>query len=172
MSIAQQHIQELLSKAYISAVVAGAGYILAPPAQPEYGIDGMIHAVRYRRGKLYQTPDGVALQIKSTTDYFFRRNQVIYEMDVDAYNKIARDPNEPEENPTILLLYCMPEDPERWLSLGEDELILRQCCYWHYEENYCSDNRSTKIVYLNKSNVFDILAVARLYNEYRKYQKP
>lgn len=172
MSITDQHIKEILSRTYIAAIVARAGFILGPPAQPEYGIDGMLHGVKYKNGKRCQTPDAVALQIKSTVDYSFRGEQVIYEMEIDAYNKIARDPEDPDEAPTILLLFCMPRNPIKWLSSGENGLFMRHCCYWYCESDFCSNHHRSMTISIPRSNMFNASAVSHIYTEYRKYKQP
>jgi hypothetical protein len=39
----------------------------------------------------------------------------------------------------------LPNDPDRWMTHSEDELLLRQCCYWHLVGNTQTDNASIVI---------------------------
>ena len=51
----------------------------------------------------------------------------------------------------------LPRDKERWVTITEDELVLRHRAYWlnlkGFEE---TDNRSSVTVRIPRSNLFDV----------------
>lgn len=103
MLLPRSHIQERLSVAYVSAVVARAGLKIMGLYEREYGIDAYVQGFKQlRNGEI--TEDGPILecQIKSSTTSKNRNGLIIYDMEVSAYNKLVSSEGR------ILLLYCMP----------------------------------------------------------------
>lgn len=88
MGMPLSHRQELLHRAYVSAIVALAGMKLTW-GDPEYGVDCSVQDV-----KTFVTPHGtkisevsgaiLQLQLKSTMRWQLRRNHVVYDMEADA----------------------------------------------------------------------------------------
>ena len=65
--------------------------------------------------------------------------------------------------PKILVVFIMPKDPEKWVILSEDEMLLRRCAYW------CSllglpesKNEKVQDIVLSRKNVFDGKALYNL----------
>jgi len=58
--------------------------------------------------------------------------------------------------PRILVVFVMPKDPARWLSLSEDELVLRRCVYWCSLLGLSdSQNEAYQEVNIERKNVFN-----------------
>jgi len=51
-------------------------------------------------------------------------------MEVRTFNHLVRIAAELGACPTVLLLLCLPDGPDNWLSHSSDQLILRRCCYY------------------------------------------
>jgi len=166
MPIPLEHIQETLSVAYVSAVVARAGYSFWPQPPTEYGTDGFIQKVRkLANGKYHATGDGVMIQLKASITSEMRGGDIVYDMKLDAYNKLAEWEG---ETPCILILCCMPRDADHWLQHGEDMLALKRCCYWKHITDPPSKNSSGKTIYIPRTQVFDINAVSYIFDTFRK----
>jgi len=57
----------------------------------------------------------------------------------------------------------MPDDPNEWLRLDSNELVLRRCMYWHsLAKEIDSGNTTNTTVYIPRSNVLDVNELQRL----------
>jgi hypothetical protein len=168
MPLPETHIQERLSVAYVSAVVSRAGYVFWLPPATEYGTDGMIQKVYYTNGTYCGAGDGVFIQIKATVDYAIIGESIHYEMEVSAFNKLARRLEDDAREPILLILYCMPRDHGLWLENDQDRLFLRHCCYWKHVTERPSNNRRSFTIQIPRSQQLNIGAVEHIYQTYRK----
>lgn len=151
MGMPRSHKQELLHRAYVSAVVAIAGLKLTW-GEPEYGVDCSMQDV-----KTFVTPRGIKrnevsgpilqFQLKSTVRWELRRNQIIYDMEADAYNKLV------DSEGRLLILYCLPDNINDRICVKEEELILKKCCYWfHVTGSLCG--KTQKRIYIPSDQLF------------------
>ena len=139
--------KEALSRVYAHAVAARAGYVTANYDLDRDGIDLRIQAGGAMRPAL-------DLQLKATVNldalddgYFHfslkRRNYDLLRIET--------------QTPRLLVVLDLPRDKERWVTITEDELVLRRRGYWlnlkGLEE---TDNRSSVTVRIPVSNVFDV----------------
>jgi hypothetical protein len=169
MPIPIEHIQERLSVAYVSAVVARAGFCFWPQPPTEYGTDGFIQRVQKLPSGSYRgTGDSVMIQIKSSITTEVRGTNVVYDMKIDAYNKLAEWEG---ENPCILVLFCMPRDMDHWLCHDEDSLVMKRCCYWMHIADPPSTNASGKTILIPRNQAFDINAVPHIFETFRKLKR-
>lgn len=169
MPIPTEHIQERLSVAYVSAVVAKAGFSLWPGPSTEYGTDGLIQRIRkLPNGQFHGTGDGVMIQIKATIRSEIKATEVIYDMKIDAYNTLA---NWEGDLPCILVLLCLPRNINDWLYLDEDKLLLKRCCYWTQICDPPSKNGSQHRIRIPRTKIFDADAVSYLMNTGRSNEK-
>lgn len=156
MSITQQHRQEYLSRAYIQAVAAKAGYACARP-EPDYGLDLQIRDIdeEYISEKETNYDDyGYVLDVsaKSTYNFKINNNSINYNLDIKAYNNLVR---ENRGTPAILVLYCMPSDEDNWLLVQEDSTILQHCGYWlSLRGEKPSQNSTKQVVKIPKNQIF------------------
>lgn len=163
MAIPTTHQQERLSLAYVQAVVANAGAQLLEPTGHEYGIDAYIQGVRrLPNGKFHPTGFMVMAQIKSTITSTIREDVIVYDMEAEAYNKIAT-----MEGPTdcVLILCCLPRDSAEWLVANEDQLILKRCCYWMRIPKAPTTKSDSKRVFIPRTQTLTAEAVRRLLSE-------
>ncbi len=139
--------EEALSRVYAHAVAARAGYVTANYDLDRDGIDLRIQAGGAMRPAL-------DLQLKATVNlgapddgYFHfplkRRNYDLLRIET--------------QTPRLLVVLDLPRDKERWVTITEDELVLRRRAYWlnlkGFEE---TDNRSSVTVRIPRSNLFDV----------------
>jgi len=142
VSIPKSHIKERLSIAYVQAVTAIAGVKFFGDNVTEYGIDGYFQQIRRLPDGLYKEVGMyIQCQVKATTTSVIRKNKVVYDMRVKAYNKLVDVVD--DDPPTILILFRIPSDEEinTWLSLNDEQLVLRYCCYWDYIVGSRSENK-------------------------------
>ena len=142
--VSPNFMQEQLSFAYVRAVVFRSGFHLYEPVKDDHGIDGTIAS--YSRGM-----GRVDYQVKSTTHYATRNEEIVYQLRVEDYNRLITE----DDLPRILILFIMPDDDSWWLSHSPEELCLRKCAYWvSLMGQPPSDNKSTVQVSVPLANVF------------------
>lgn len=132
-SILEPSIKEDLSIAYVRAIAAKAGVSIQLFAR-DWGLDGSFQTVQRVQGGLITSGHPVDYQLKATELWEVRDGRVIYDLDIRAHNTLAERTirhHSEGANACVLLLYCLPDDPEAWLHVTEDSLILKKCCYWH-----------------------------------------
>lgn len=131
--IPASHRMERLSEAYVHAVMAMAGVKLFGTNVTEYGVDGYFQRIRrLKDGSYKETGVNFQIQVKATTRSFIRDSKVVYDIKVKAYNKLVDVAD--DDDPTIFVLFRIPPEKESntWLSLDDDTLVLKHCCYWDY----------------------------------------
>ena len=89
MALPKEHLMGQLHIAYVTAVTARAGATYNSIKQ-DYGVDGRIsEIVRLPNGKFTESNWLFNCQLKATTRFGIKNEQVSYEMDVDAYNRLV-----------------------------------------------------------------------------------
>ena len=158
MPIPPNLVKQELHFAYFRAVVADAGATAAPPT-PDIGIDFIVSGARIRNETKF-APTGLSFfcQLKSTTDWKIRGDYVVYEVNADAYNKLA----ELEKGLGILIVYALPQHGMSPLMVDESCLQLRKCCYWYHIPREPTLNCSSITIEIPRTQLFDRNAVAHL----------
>ena len=156
--LAHHFIQNDLSWAYLCAVVSHAGWRLSLPMRDDHGIDGTIEAPVRGMNK-------VDFQLKATTLYEIRGDDIVYDLRVENYNQLVAE----DGVPRILILFLMPNDPDQWLSHTEDELCLRKCAYWVSLMGLPpSSNTSSQRVRVPLANVFHPDGLQKMFDQVRR----
>ena len=144
---------EALSRVYVRAVAARAGY---DTAAPEFDRDSIDLTVRAGGG----VRPALDLQLKATTRlgapkdgaFRFPLKRKNYE-DLRAETRIPR----------LLIVLALPEDEREWMTMTPDKLILRKCAYWlnlrGWEE---TGNRTSVTVPVPEGNLFTVEALRDL----------
>lgn len=145
-------IKEELSVAYVRAVASRAGFAVEEVRRDRDSID--LHV--FARGVLDDGPvesPVLDVQLKSTArDLSADEAQIPYDLKVKNYNDLAR----PTLIPRILVVFFLPEDPQRWLTLTDKALVLRRSAYWmSLKGRPPTSNKDTARVHLLRSQVFD-----------------
>ena len=82
------HAKSILSKSYVNAIAAQAGYGCHFP-DPDYGIDAIVSEVQVLdNGKYVQTGCHFNVQIKASYNYQKRDDAIVYSLDRDAYQRL------------------------------------------------------------------------------------
>ena len=127
--ITEQHTKELLSRAFVLALAAKAGFNVSV-RELDYGVDATLCSVRVDAARRRRVEDGfsIHLQLKATIDWEIDDADVVYDLEAKTWNDmVVRD----ETRPLHLGLLCLDRDAGDWLSCVEERLILQRCCYWY-----------------------------------------
>jgi Domain of unknown function (DUF4365) len=119
---------ELLSKAYVRAVVAFAGGICVEPI-PDFGIDLTIHHVASETGQYTDEGALINLQLRSTTEATYDNDEDAYhyELDVKTYNHLRKTA---VRIPRLLILFVMPKEETIWVTQEREGMTIRNCAYY------------------------------------------
>lgn len=147
--------KEWLSRAFLIAVTATAGYSTEFVLNDRYGTDAVV-----REGGVT-----VDFQLKATASPVLTADALNFDLDVPTYNKL-RDPI--RSAPGYLLVVIVPTSPDDWLSHSDHELVLRHCGYWKDLTGAPETANLAKVRVrmpleniLNVSNMYSIMESAR-----------
>ena len=152
--------EEALSRAYVAAVAAGAGYTLAAEDFDRDGVDVQIHA----GGAMHPS---LGLQLKATAQVGTGATMATSVTPLRRRNYDLLQA--PALVPRLLVVLDLPDDEGQWLSVSVDKLVMRRCAYW---ANLCglpeTDNESSVTVTIGQRNRFDVENLRDLMNQARR----
>ena len=157
--LASTDIEEALSRVYVQAVAARAGYTTADYSQDRDGIDILIRA----GGKMRPAID---IQLKATINLGNPSNGFFhYPLRSENYNLLCG----PSQTPRLLVVLGLPRDRTEWLSITADELILRRSAYWsNFREHDETEIKSSITVHIPEQNLFNVDNLRMLMEQSRK----
>lgn len=84
--------------------------------------------------------------------------------------KNYRDLRVETQTPRLLVVFELPRDKARWMTVTAEELVLRRRAYWlNLQQEYAEDaGRQTVTVRIPEHNVFDVDALRELMEQSRK----
>jgi hypothetical protein len=154
--------QEALSRAYVRAIAARAG-VICGGTENDLGFDMLLRAVVMQDQQFWDSGPQIDVQFKSTTRAEMRESDVLYDLEVRAYDLLRQ---ETASRPRLLVLLVLPEDESLWLSQSVEELILRRCAYWMSLRGAApTRNQATVRIAIPRANVFSPEALQRLMAE-------
>lgn len=139
--------KEALSRAYVAAVAAGAGYVLAQQDFDRDGIDIQVRA----GGAMRPTLD---IQLKATVNLTLDGNDSFrYPLRRRNYDLLR----EASMAPRILVVLDLPEDEDSWINVSVDRLALKRCAYWVWlgDRPEVANSESVTIC-IFRMNLFDV----------------
>ena len=151
--------EEALSRAYVHAVAARAGYVTAVYEKDLDGIDLRIQAGGAMRPAL-------ELQLKATVNFGEPRDGCFhFPLKRRNYDLLRVE----TQTPRLLVVLDLPKDEREWVTLTEDELVMRRRAYWlnlrGFEE---TENRSSVTVRIPGGNLFDVASLHGLMEQSRE----
>ena len=151
--------KEALSRVYAKAIAAHAGYDALEYDLDRDGIDLRIQAGGAMR-------PAIELQLKATVN-LARRDDGCFHFRLKRRNyDLLRDAT---QTPRLLLVLDLPKEKSRWLTISEDELILRRRAYWLNLKGFVeSENQKTVTVRIPRGNVFDVVSLRALMEQSRE----
>lgn len=150
---------EALSRAYVAAVAASAGYVTAEQDFDRDGVDIQIRAGGSMRPSL-------DIQLKATIN--------LGEASAGVYRYPLKSRNygllrEPTMVPRILVLLALPSKESDWLNVTTDQLVLRRCAFWTSLLGEPErDTKETVTISVQDRNRFDVESLKALMEQARR----
>ena len=142
-----QDREEALSRVYMRAVAAYAGYTTSDNDFDRDGVDLRVHAGGAMR-------PAIDLQLKATINLAADQDDHYrFPMPRRNYDLLRAK----TLTPRLLAVLDLPKDENDWMTITTEELILRRCAYWlSLKDCPERDNTSSVTVYIPKTNVLDV----------------
>ncbi|MGB1242101.1 MAG: DUF4365 domain-containing protein [Chitinophagales bacterium] len=157
-----EQIKEQLSKAFLFAIASRLGCIVRDE-NLDLGVDVTIQFPfvlnRNQRKRFLGAGKSIYVQLKTTTmsHIVVEKESIKYDLEVKNFNDFidCKDFRKEDigEIPLILVLFILPDDPNEWLIVKEEELILRKFAFWYYpaEDAKKSTNKYKTRIRISKS---------------------
>ena len=145
-TLTEEHKKEALSRAFVQAVTAMAGIVWQLP-DFDYGVDGTFRQIAIRGNRRVVSGIGLDFQLKATHRWSLSEGNVRYELEAKTFSDLVQRRSVPG-SPLLLIVLCLPLEATDWMTLGEDQLILRHSAYWFIPNAAQPDtaNSSTKTI--------------------------
>ena len=162
-----EHIKEAISLRYIELIAAYNGYNTSVQSN-DYGEDLSIVEVGYRiengHERRSNTGREIKIQLKATTVNSIIETGNIIKYDLEAKNFNDLIERKDSAYPLILIVFILPKDKENWVSISNEELVVKKCAYWYFPENSetTTENTSTKRIEISKNNLFNTNTLTEL----------
>lgn len=173
MSITENHQKERYSLAYITAIIAKAGYNSSVP-EKDYGADVSASEIGERNkptsGKrLYQTGFSIDFQLKASKIWELQEGKIIYDLEVNNYNDLC---NRSEEGatPLALALLCLPRKGNFHPHNDHGSLRIKKAMYWYapFLSSQPTRNTSSVRIEIPTSQILTPIALQTLMKKYKE----
>ncbi|MDR2117151.1 MAG: DUF4365 domain-containing protein [Planctomycetaceae bacterium] len=153
-------IQSNLSFSYLHAVVSRAGGICEQTNRDadNMGIDARLTFSGKKKIKIID----INVQLKSIRQKpIIVDNKIHYSLTAKQFDKYTQK----STTPFLFILFHVPDNPKDWLSLSENELILKKCSYWTSLTGAppCEGNSTT--IFIPTKNLFSVEQLQTLINK-------
>jgi hypothetical protein len=162
--ITKEHSFEAASRAYLQALATGVRAKLATSDWLDYGMDGSFRWIHEFNGRRIDSPFPLEFQLKASTLWEVSGEEVVFDLDADAYNKVTYRNSRVGGIPMILVLMCVPRDGEGIVAVCEDALEIKKCCYWLLIKGDLTTNKSKKRIRIPRKQLLSIVELQRLLN--------
>ena len=150
--------EEALSCVYVRAIAARAGYTTSKLSLDRDGVDLQIQA----GGEMRPALD---LQLKATVNLERRDDgHVHFPLKRRNYDLLRME----TQTPRLLVVLDLPKDEARWMTVTEDELVLRHRAYWlNLQGREETENKASITVAIPKGNLFYVESLRCLMEQSR-----
>ena len=155
------HCKESLSRAYITAVVGRSRNNLSLGSTFDYGVDGTVKQLKRRGHRIMESGFSFDFQAKSSIDWSINGSDVVYDLEVKAYNDLVARAGT-GAIPYYLILLCLSPKNTDWLRVSADRLILRQLAVYHRISGPPSNNQYTHRIRIPSQNILRPGSVRRI----------
>lgn len=131
--------KELFSVAYLTALAAQVGLNHQVPTVDDDSIDISLMGRGYTG--LVRSPQ-IDIQLKCTSKYEIEGDSLKFDLKLKNYNDLR---GENVGNSRYLMVLVVPDEPEKWATIGEDNLTLQNSFYWTSLRFNRETTNSTKV---------------------------
>lgn len=150
--------EEALSRVYVHAIAARAGYMTSAPLPDRGGVDLRIQAGGGMRPAL-------DLQLKATFNLTRLGDGYIrFRLKSGDYNRLCCQ----TQTPSLLVVLNLPKDYKRWITVTENRLVLRHAAYWqNFQRSERTKNKKSITIRIPEENLFNVESLRCLMEQSR-----
>jgi hypothetical protein len=161
----QNEIQSELNRAYIHAAASRVCCACqwADRQTDNFGIDLTIRFkgdISTLQGLKVSQTVVFDVQLKSCSQsvQYDKQDRIIFDgLKKSCYDDLRNDNRNPS---AFLILFILPENPDEWLKLDEESLILQKCAYWVSLRGAPKCDTVTKRIFFPKKQLFNMEQLA------------
>lgn len=157
--LAENHIKEGLSRAYILAVAHRAGFNCSL-REFDYGLDGTFHDIRMVKNRRAESGFKIDFQAKASENCQISKSDVTYALSAKNHRDLV---DVDVGTPRILIVLALPKDSTEWLATSPDMLNMRRCAWWlSLRGQPPTQNATTETVRIPIGQTFDVDALTKM----------
>lgn len=168
----EEQIKEAISRSFVHLVASRGGYKCGDILL-DHGVDLQIRkaVTRLQNGRTRYLDDGrsIDVQLKSTTQSQVQATSEVlkYDLETKSYNDLVYRRNSGSLIPLILILLVLPDDPNDWVAVSPEQLVVKRAAYWYrpLDGAELTENTSTKRIDVPKNNVVDLEFLGNLFQQ-------
>lgn len=164
---------EEISKSFLETIANRQGFFNS--TSRDYGTDLTIRKANLCpvRRRYLTTGKAIDIQIKAVSQKYVRhyddpsKAYIKYDLEVKNYNDLIVRANENGAFiPLILAIFVMPEDHSEWLTLNEEELILKKCAFYYQIPSGTepTSNSTTIVIEIPRTNKIGLDFYTNIFN--------
>jgi hypothetical protein len=147
---------EALSRAYVGAIAARAGYDVTRPEVDRDSVDLIVSAKGDMRPQ-------INMQAKATTGVSEEGEQFSFQLKIKNYNDLKIK----TQVPRLLVVLALPNDDADWIHHSPERLLLRRCAYWKSLLGMPETDKGSIAIHIEKANIFDVPTLRALMEKSR-----
>lgn len=149
--------------AFVRAVAHASGYFVQETSRTFDG-DGVDLTIMWRDDEGMVRSPRLDVQLKTTS--LIDAARPIFDLDVKTYNALRSCLH---QVPRILLAVAVPHQMQDWVTISQDELILRYRGYWHSCRGEAASQNTTSVrVRLSDEQLFQVTTLQAIMERIRE----
>ncbi len=169
-------VKEELSNSFIQILASIKKYKLNKPKDTggvDFSITYDVEMKRNGKSRFIESGKYVDLQLKATTKgsslITITESEVKYDLESKAYNDLI-DRKKMGNAPLILVLFVLPNNISKWVTVKKSKLSIKKCAYWFYpnDNDVHANNDGRKRIKIPIDNRLDIECVPNFFNDFCK----
>jgi hypothetical protein len=148
---------EALSRAYVAAIAAKAGYAMSETNFDRDSVDVTLQAREQMRPQ-------IGLQLKSTMRVPLKATAFAFPLPIKNYNDLRVR----TQVPRILVVLALSANADKWIDHRAERLIIRRCAYWKSLLGSPDTQNYTSIaITIDTKHIFDVPTLISLMQKSR-----
>lgn len=139
--LTENRIKEELNLAYVLSIAASKKFATEITRVDSDSVDATIRYNGYLSSESVLHSPEIKLQLKATSNANIVGDEIIFPLSIKNYNDLRL----PSMSPRLLVVMCLPDNSEDWLSHSTDELIIKKCCHFLNLNGYTESQNSTSV---------------------------
>jgi hypothetical protein len=168
----EEQIKATISQHFVQLIAGRRGFKCAKP-EPDHGCDLTVTKVaavkRNDRTRYVDSGCSIDLQLKSTCEAQVTRTEhlIKYDLESKTYNDLVFRLNSAAIVPLILVVLVLPDDPNQWVTITADELVVRRAAYWYVPPARAAETNNVHSIRIDipTANVIDLTFVDARFQE-------